>query len=41
MLAIAEKGKVLLDAAVEEIVSYVRELLRMPLPERREPRETP
>ncbi len=40
-LATAEKGRALLDAAVEEIVGYVRELLRMPLPERREPRETP
>jgi creatinine amidohydrolase len=36
----AAKGRVLLDAAVAECVSYVRELLAKPLPERREPQET-
>ena len=40
-LATAEKGKALLDAAVGEIVGYVRELRTMPLPRRQEPRETP
>jgi creatinine amidohydrolase len=40
-LATAAKGKVLLDAAVVEIGSYVRELKDKPLPVRREPRETP
>lgn len=39
--ATAEKGKALLDAAVEECVAYVRELRSIPLPRRREPRETP
>ena len=38
--ATAEKGRALLDAAVAECVAYVRELLRMPLPERLEPQET-
>ena len=38
-LATAEKGKRFLEAAVEECVGYVRELLEKPLPERREPRE--
>jgi creatinine amidohydrolase len=36
-LATAEKGKALLDAAVSECVSYVRELRSKPLPERRRP----
>jgi creatinine amidohydrolase len=36
-LATAEKGKALLDAAVAECVSYVREVRAMPLPERRRP----
>jgi creatinine amidohydrolase len=36
-LATAEKGKALLDAAVAECVSYVREVQEMPLPERRDP----
>ena len=40
-LATAEKGKTLLDAAVDEIAGYVRELQGRPLPERREPREQP
>jgi creatinine amidohydrolase len=40
-LATAEKGRRLLGAAVEECVAYVRELLSMKLPERREPREAP
>ncbi len=39
-LATAEKGKVLLDAAAEECVAYVRELKEKPLPVRWEPRET-
>jgi creatinine amidohydrolase len=39
--ATAEKGAALLDAAVEECVGFVRELLAMPLPSRREPAETP
>jgi len=39
--ATAEKGRALLDAAVAECVAYVRELRARPLPERREPRETP
>ena len=38
--ATAEKGVALLEAAVEECVGFVRELLSWPLPERREPRET-
>jgi creatinine amidohydrolase len=38
--ATAEKGRALLDAAVSELVAYVRELREKPLPERREPRET-
>ena len=38
--ATAEKGRALLDAAVAECVAYVRELLAMPLPKRREPQET-
>jgi creatinine amidohydrolase len=36
-LAAPEKGKALLDAAVDECVSYVREVRAMPLPERRRP----
>jgi creatinine amidohydrolase len=40
-LATQEKGKALLDAAVEECVQYTGELKQMPLPERKEPRETP
>jgi creatinine amidohydrolase len=40
-LATAAKGKVLLDVAVAEVSSYVRELKDRPLPVRREPRETP
>src|SRR5438552_2686994 len=40
-LATAEKGKRFLEAAVEECVSYVRELLQKPLPERRQPQEKP
>jgi creatinine amidohydrolase/Fe(II)-dependent formamide hydrolase-like protein len=39
--ATAEKGEALLDAAVEECIGFVRELLAMALPARREPRETP
>ncbi len=39
--ATAEKGRRLLDAAVEECVAYVRELRSMRLPERRQPKETP
>jgi creatinine amidohydrolase len=39
--ATAEKGKALLDAAVQECVSYVREIRSKPLPERRAPRERP
>ncbi len=38
-LATAEKGRRLLDAAVSEIVSFVRDLRERPLPERREPSE--
>ncbi len=38
--ATAEKGGVLLDAAVRECVAYVRELRQKPLPVRREPIET-
>jgi creatinine amidohydrolase len=38
--ATAERGAALLDAAVEECVGFVRELLAKPLPERREPQET-
>ncbi len=34
------KGRALLEAAVTECVAYVRELLAMPLPQRRTPRET-
>ena len=34
-LATAEKGKAFFDAAVDECVRYVRELLEKPLPERR------
>ena len=37
-LATAEKGKALLDAAVAECVSYVRELREKPLPQRRTPK---
>ena len=37
----AEKGRELLDLAVEECVEFVRELLEKPVPERRKPRETP
>jgi creatinine amidohydrolase len=40
-LATEEKGTALLDAAVAECVQYVREIKRMPLPARKEPRETP
>jgi creatinine amidohydrolase/Fe(II)-dependent formamide hydrolase-like protein len=40
-LATAEKGKTLLDAAVDEIAGYVRELKSRPLPARRAPSETP
>jgi creatinine amidohydrolase len=36
-LATPEKGKALLDAAVSECVSYVRELLEKPMPERQTP----
>jgi creatinine amidohydrolase len=39
--ATAEKGRVLLDAAVKECVDFVRELHEKPLPVRWEPRETP
>jgi creatinine amidohydrolase len=39
-IATAEKGKAFLDAAVNECVSYVRELLSKPLPVRRPPQET-
>jgi creatinine amidohydrolase len=38
--ATAAKGEALLEAAVEECVGFVRELLAWPLPGRREPRET-
>lgn len=38
--ATAEKGRILLDAAVKECVEFVRELREKPLPVRREPRET-
>jgi creatinine amidohydrolase len=37
--ATAEKGRTLLQAAVDECVAYVRDLLALPLPERREPQE--
>jgi len=37
--ATAEKGRVLLEAAVAECVAYVDELLAKPLPERRQPTE--
>jgi creatinine amidohydrolase len=37
--ATAAKGEALLDAAVRECLDFVRELLRKPLPERREPQE--
>jgi creatinine amidohydrolase len=37
--ATAEKGEVLVAAAVSECVGFVRELLEKPLPERREPQE--
>jgi len=37
--ATAEKGRVLLEAAVAECVAYVDELLAKPLPERHEPAE--
>ena len=40
-LARAEKGRVLLDAAVEEIAGYIGELRTLPLPVRREPSVTP
>jgi creatinine amidohydrolase/Fe(II)-dependent formamide hydrolase-like protein len=40
-MATPEKGKALLDAAVDECIQYVNELKQMPLPERKEPRETP
>jgi creatinine amidohydrolase len=40
-LATAEKGKAFLNAAVAECVSYVRELLEKPLPERKAPLEKP
>jgi creatinine amidohydrolase len=36
----AEKGRVLLDAAVAECVEFVRELRQKPLPRRQEPQET-
>jgi creatinine amidohydrolase len=36
--ASADKGELLLQAAVEECVAYVRELLAKPLPSRRVPR---
>ena len=39
--ATAEKGKALLDAAVQECVEFVRELRSKPLPERRQPVELP
>jgi creatinine amidohydrolase len=39
--ATAEKGRILLDAAVRECVGFVRELKEKPLPVRWEPRETP
>jgi creatinine amidohydrolase len=39
--ATAEKGRRFLELAVEECVEFVRELLEKPLPDRREPRETP
>jgi creatinine amidohydrolase len=39
--ATAEKGSVLLEAAVRECVAFVRELKDKPLPERRTPTETP
>jgi creatinine amidohydrolase len=39
--ATAEKGGLLLDAAVKECVEFVRELKEKPLPVRHEPTETP
>jgi creatinine amidohydrolase/Fe(II)-dependent formamide hydrolase-like protein len=36
-LGTADKGRALLDAAVDECVAYVDELLTKPLPERRAP----
>jgi creatinine amidohydrolase/Fe(II)-dependent formamide hydrolase-like protein len=39
--ASADKGHILLDAAVKECIEFVRELREKPLPVRREPRETP
>jgi creatinine amidohydrolase/Fe(II)-dependent formamide hydrolase-like protein len=36
--ASADKGELLLEAAVDECVAYVRELLAKPLPSRRVPR---
>jgi creatinine amidohydrolase len=39
--ATAEKGKALLDAAVEECIGFVREIRTKALPERRQPQETP
>jgi creatinine amidohydrolase len=39
--ATADKGAVLLDAAVKECVEFVRELREKPLPVRWEPREWP
>jgi creatinine amidohydrolase len=39
--ATAEKGRVLLDAAVAECVAYIRELREKPLPRRQAPQEIP
>ena len=39
--ATADKGAVLLDAAVKEYVEFVRELREKPLPVRWEPSESP
>ena len=39
--ATAEKGKALFEAATEEIASYVRDLIDMPLPQRRSPQAEP
>jgi creatinine amidohydrolase/Fe(II)-dependent formamide hydrolase-like protein len=39
--ATADKGEVLLDAAVKECVDFVRELREKPLPIRWEPSESP
>ncbi len=40
-MATQDKGRRLLDAAVDECVEFVRELASKPLPVRMEPRTTP